>query len=145
MLAERELIQPAQEGRRLEIFIAAVHIGNPFTRLAAVVEIEHRGDGIDAQTVDMELLQPIERAAEQKIRHLAPAVIVNQRIPVLVEALARVGVFIEVGPVELRQAMRVIGEMAGNPVEDDADPVAMKAVDEGAQIIRRPEPRRRSI
>src|SRR4029077_15353407 len=98
MLAEAELVQSAQEGRRLEILITAVDIGNPFARLAAVIEIEHRRNRIDVQSAEMELLQPIERATEKKIPDLASPIVVDQSIPVFMEALARVGVLIEVGP-----------------------------------------------
>ena len=94
-----------------------MHIGNPFARLAAVIEIEHRGDGIDTQTVDMELLQPIERATEQKIRHLAPAVIVDQRVPVGMVALPWVGVLVKRGTVKAAEPVRIGWEMPGNPIQ----------------------------
>jgi hypothetical protein len=47
MLAIGQLVEPAQEGRGIEILIAAIAVGNPVAGLAAVVEIEHGGDGID--------------------------------------------------------------------------------------------------
>src|SRR5260370_32758549 len=44
-------------------------------------------------------------------------------------ALARVGVFIEVGAVELRQAVSVTWEMSRGPIEKDADAGLVAAVD----------------
>jgi hypothetical protein len=35
---------------------------------ARVVEVEHRGDGIDAQAVEVELLEPVQRARDQEAR-----------------------------------------------------------------------------
>ena len=36
-------------------------------------------------------------------------------------APARVGVFVEGGAVELDQAVRIVGEVGGHPVQDHAD------------------------
>src|SRR5260370_41974589 len=98
---------------RVEVFPAAVDVGDPAPRLTAVIEIEHRGDGIDPEPVDMKFAQPIERARMQEIRHLAAAVIVNQRVPVAMDALARIGVLVERGAVEAAEPVRVGWEMPG--------------------------------
>jgi hypothetical protein len=37
------------------------------------------------------------------------------------ESFARVGMLVEMGAVEARQAMRVVREMPGYPVDEDAD------------------------
>jgi hypothetical protein len=57
----------------------------------------------------------------RKLRHLAPAVVVDQRVPVLVLALARVGVLVEMRAVEEAEPVRVAREMPRHPVEDHAD------------------------
>ncbi len=109
--------------------------------VARIVAIQHRGDGIDPQPVDMKGLQPVERAGNQEALHLAPAVIVDQRVPVLVEAFARIGVFVERGAVELAQAVRVVGKMPRHPVQDHAETGAVAGIDEMGEILRRAEPR----
>src|SRR6202011_5342491 len=81
----------------------------------------------------------IERATEKEIRDLASTIVVDQRVPVFMEALTRVCVLIEVGPIELRQTVRVVGKMAGDPIENYTDPAAMKAVDQRPEIVRGPE------
>ena len=69
-------------------------------------------------------IEPEQGVAQRIIRHFAPAVIENQRIPISVAALARVGVLVERRAVKVSQPMRIVGEMAGDPVDDDADALA---------------------
>src|SRR5215469_5718702 len=45
-------------------------------------------------------------------------------------ALARVGVFVEMAAVELREAVGVTREMRGSPIENDADAGPVAAIDE---------------
>ncbi len=52
------------------------------------------------------------------------------------EALARVGVLVERGAVEAREAVRVDREVRGHPVEDHAEPGAVAAVDEARERRR---------
>ena len=106
---------------------------------AAVVAIEHRGDGIDAQPVDVEMLQPVERAGDQKALHLAAAEIVDAGVPVVVKAFARIGMLVERRAVEARQAVRIGGKMRRHPVEDDADAGAR-----GSASTKRAKPSRRA-
>ena len=114
-------VDVAQEIDGLEVLVAAMTVRNPFAGLARIVQIQHRGDRIDAQRIDMEPVDPIKGAGLQEIRDLATAEIVDQGIPVLVEALTRVRMFVKRGAVELRQPMRIRREMCRHPVHDDAD------------------------
>jgi hypothetical protein len=113
------------------------------TRLARVVEIQHRGDGVDPQAVGVVLLEPEQRVRQEEVPDLVAAVVEDQRAPVLVLALARILVLEERRPVEARQAVRVLREMSRHPVEDDADAFLVAPVHEELEILRRPEPRRR--
>ncbi len=47
------LVEAPDEGDGIEVFAAAIAIGDPLARLAREVEIEHRRDGIDAQAIDV--------------------------------------------------------------------------------------------
>jgi hypothetical protein len=85
--------------------------------MAAVIEIEHRSDGIDADAVNVEFAQPVERARQQKVRYLPAAIVIDQRVPVGMKTLPRVRVFVERGSVEPPEAMRVGRKVPGNPVE----------------------------
>jgi hypothetical protein len=59
MLAEHQDVHFAQKADGVEVLPAAVHVGDPFAGVAAVVEIKHGRDGIDPQRVDMEAFQPV--------------------------------------------------------------------------------------
>src|SRR5262249_17232044 len=105
----------------------------------------HRGHGIHAQTVDVILVQPEERVAYKKIAHFISAIVENERAPILVLALARVLVLVEMGPVELGERMCILRKMRRHPVHDHADASLMTFVDEVTEIIGRTEPAGRRI
>ena len=68
----------------------------------------------------------------RKLRDLVAAVVEDQRAPVAVLALPRIGVLVERGAVEARETVRVLREVAGHPVEDHADAGLVAGVDEVA-------------
>src|SRR5690606_17499112 len=98
-----------------------------------------------AQSVDAEALDPVQGIPDQVIQYLAAAVIEDQRVPVLVEAFARIGMFVQAAAVEMRQAVGVGRKMARHPVEQYADAVGMRGLDEITKIFRAAEARRRRI
>ncbi len=120
-------------------------LGTHSPSLAAVVAVEHGGHRIHAQAVDAESLDPVQRVAHKVVADLGAAIVVDQRVPVLMEALARVGVFVEVACRRTGQAVRVGWEMRRHPVEDHAQPGVVGRVGEGAEILRRAEARRRRV
>ena len=87
----------------------------------------------------MELVQPEQRVAEQERAHFVAAVVEDQRAPVLVLALPRIGMLVERGAVEARQAVLILRKVAGHPVEDHADAGLVKGVDEELEILGRAE------
>ena len=66
------------------------------------------------------LIQPEQRAGKQERAHFVAPVVIDERAPVLVFALARVGVLVKVRAVEEGEAVPVFGEMRRHPVDDDA-------------------------
>ncbi len=58
------LVHAPQEADGFDIFLSAVLVGNPLAVLARVVEIEHGGDGVDAQTVDVIPVEPEKSVAD---------------------------------------------------------------------------------
>ena len=111
-------------------------IGHPFAGGAAVIEIEHRGDRIDAQAVDAVPIEPEQRVGDQEVDGLGAAVIVDQRSPVEMPALQRIGVLVQRGTVETAEPVGIVGEMAGHPVEPDADSLVMAGLDQSREILR---------
>ena len=93
--------------------------------LAAVVAVEHGGHGVHPQAVHAKALQPVQRIADQVVAHLRAAQVADQRVPVGVEAFARVGVFVQVGAVEVGQAVGVGGKVRRHPVEQHAQTRSM--------------------
>ena len=90
-------------------------------------------------------LQPEQRVGDEEVLHLVPAVVEDQRAPVGMLALARVGVLVEMRAVEPGERVRILREVAGHPVEDHADAVRVALVDELHQVGGRAEARRRRV
>ena len=128
-----------QEFDGVDVLAAAVAVRNPAAGRAAVVEIDHRGDRIDAQPVDAVALHPEQRVGHEEVRHLDAAVVVDQRAPVEMAALHRVGVLVKRGAVEPPKPVRIVGEMPGHPVEQYAEALAVAGVDQRREIFRRAE------
>src|SRR3546814_2132995 len=61
------------------IFIATVDVGQPLTRSTGIIQIEHRCHGIDPQAIQVEHLQPIQRAGQQEGAHLVAGIVEYQR------------------------------------------------------------------
>ena len=143
MFAVAELVEPLEEVDRLEVLVAAEDVGDPLAGLARIVEVEHRGDGVDPQAVEVVAVEPEERVAEQEVADLGPAVVEDLGAPVAVLAEPRVGMLVEMRAVEVAQAVRVVGEVGGDPVEDHAVAVPVHGVDEVGEVVGRAESRRR--
>src|SRR3974390_612205 len=110
-------VSASQESDRFDILAAAVFVRHPGIGRAAVVEIEHRGDRIDAQPVDGVTIEPEQRVGGEEIAHLDAPVIVDQRAPVEMAALAGTRAAVERRAVKMREPMRVVGEMTRYPIE----------------------------
>ena len=94
------LVELLEERDRVEVLAPAELVRQPLALLARVVEVEHRGHGVDAQAVDVVLASQKSALDEQEVAHLVAAVVEDQRAPVRVLAAARVGVLVERGAVE---------------------------------------------
>ena len=136
-LQVRLLVQLLEEADGLQVLAAAELVGQPVARLAAVVEIEHRGHGIDPQAVDVVLVEPEQGVGDEEVADLVAAVVEDQRAPVAMLAAAGIGMLVQGRAVELPQAVAVAGEVGGNPVEDHADVVLVAEIDEIHQVVRR--------
>ena len=88
-------------------------------------------------------LQPVQRAGDEEIAYLGAPEVVDQRVPVVVEALARVGVLEQVRAVEAGQAVRIGGEVRRHPVQQHAQSGGVRALDEAREGLRRAEARGR--
>jgi len=137
MVAIDRFVELAQELDRGEVLATPVDVRHPLAVLATVVEVEHRRHRVHAQAVDVVALEPRHRGRLEEAAHLVAVVVEDQALPFGVVALARIEVLVEAGPVELGEPVRIVGEMRGHPVEDDADPGSMQNVDEVHEVLRR--------
>ena len=84
----------------------------------------------------MELFEPEHQIGNQEVTNLVAAVVEDQRSPLFVLTDARIAVFVEVCAVKEGQAMGILGEVAGHPVDDDADAFGVAAIHKGPEFIR---------
>src|SRR6516162_2452185 len=88
----------------------------------------------------MEFAQPVERTRQEEVCHLPAPIIINERVPIGVNALTRVGMLVERRPVEPTETMGVVWEVSGHPVEDQAEPRDVTGLDESAEVVGRAVP-----
>ena len=134
-----------EEFDRVQVLAAALAVGHPLAFLAGIVEVEHGGDRIHAQPVDVVAFGPEEGIVDEIGADLAAAEIVDRRVPVGVVALPRIGMLVESRAVEAGEAVLVGGEMSRNPVEQHADARAVRRIDETGEAFRFAEARGRRI
>ena len=135
MIGAHAAIEILKKRDRLEVLAPAVPVGHPLACLARVIEIQHRRHRVDAQRVEVKLLDPVQGVAQQERAHLAAAVVEDQGAPVLVFALPWIGMLVERGAVESREAMQILWKVPRHPVEDHADARAMARVDEVLEVV----------
>src|ERR1041385_5990169 len=84
----------------------------------------------------MEFVEPEAGAADEKRFYFSPFVIEHIAVPVGMKAFAHIGIFVGIGPVEHKQAMRIVREMRRHPVEYNANACFMKSIDEFHNTLR---------
>ena len=130
-------VQSLDELDRLEVLVTAVLVGDPLAVTAVVVEVQHGGYRVNADAVDMVLVQPEHCGGYEEGDDLVARVVEYVGAPFLVLALAAVLILIAVDAVEASQTVSVLGEVSGYPVEDDADAFLVALVDEVHEHIGR--------
>ena len=144
-LGRDELVDALQQADRLEVLTPAVHVRDPLALLSRVISIQHRRDRIDAQSVEIPTLEPVQRAANQEVAHLVAPEVVDQRVPVAVQALAWIRVLVRRRAIEQREPVRIIGKVRRHPVEDHPEPMRMAGRDQAREPSRITEATRRRI
>src|SRR5687767_2821408 len=107
----RDFVQFFQKRDRFEVLATAKSVRHPLAFVAAVVEIKHRRDRIHAQSIDVKLLEPVERVGEQKITYLVAAVVEDVSAPIRMLAFARIEMLVQRGTVETPERPRVFRKM----------------------------------
>src|SRR5689334_17841975 len=123
MARVNSLVALLEEAYRFQVLAPAVAVGNPLALFTGVVEIEHGGDGVNTEAVNVVGVQPEECVASQEVADLVAPEVEDESAPVGVLTQAWVFVLVEVGAVKVVEAVLVFGEVGGNPVEQDTDTV----------------------
>ena len=110
---------------------------HPFAVISPVVQIEHGGNGVDAQPVNVELLAVIECIGYEETDDFRTSEIKGQGSPAFVFGLPRGGIFIKGLAIKGNQTVFVFREVSRNPVDDHANVVLVCQIDEILQIFRR--------
>ena len=130
-------VELLEKGNRFEVLATAVLVGDPIPFFAAVVEIQHRGDRVDSQPIDVILIQPEQGVGSEEIADFVAAVIKNPGSPVGVFALARVGVLVEGGAVVVVEPVLVLRKVGRHPIDQHANAVLMAVIDKVLEVVRR--------
>ena len=85
----------------------------------------------------MIFVHPEKRVGDQEILHFGAAVIENQRAPIGLRALTRIGVLVKMRAIEFGQAVSVARKMRRRPIEEHADAGLMQAIDESHEVVGR--------
>src|SRR5271155_3607287 len=100
MASVENFVEMLDESDGFQILAPAEGIRNPLTRLARVVEVEHRGDCVHPQSVDVIFVDPEERIRDQIILDFVAAVIEYECSPIGMCAFSWVGVLVKMRAVE---------------------------------------------
>ena len=73
--------------------------------------------------------------ADEKAPHVRAGIVKDVGAPLGVLAHAGVGVLVQGGAVETAQAVLVLGEVGGHPVDDDADAGVVEDIHEGHEVL----------
>ena|SRR5438477_1282293 len=95
ILSVRDMVEVAEELDCFEVFAPAEFIGNPLSFFAGVVQIEHRSDGVDAQTIDVKTVAPEKGIRRKEIADFMAAIIEDQGAPILMGSFSRVFMLVE--------------------------------------------------
>src|SRR5262245_2330093 len=134
MCAVDDLVHTPEEGDGAEVLASTELVRHPLSGFARIVEIERGGDGVDPETVGVIAVEPEERAVEQEVADLVASIVEDERAPVGMFTLPRVGVLVEVGAIEVDEAVWITWEVRRHPVQDDADASAVEMVHEGHEL-----------
>ena len=85
----------------------------------------------------MEFFHPVDRIADQKVLDLILSVVEYFGTPVRMFPFAGVGVLVEGLPIEVRQPVGILWKVGGNPVQDDADALAVEIIDQVHKFLGR--------
>ena len=130
-----------QELNGIEILAATVLVGEPFALFTAVIEVQNRGDSVDTQSVDVELIHPVQRVRHEEVAHFCSPEVEDVGAPILLFPSSPIGVLVAGAAVEAGECPLILGEVPRDPVHDDPDSSLVEGVDKGAKLVGSTEAR----
>ena len=143
MTGEHMVVHMLQKTDRLQILATAVFVRYPLPLLARIVEVKHRGHGVDPQSIHMKTIAPVQRVGGEEISNLIPSVIENMRSPVRMLTPARIIVLVKCRSIKAGQRIIVLRKMRRHPVEYHADAGRVQRIHQRGEIVRSPVATRR--
>src|SRR3984957_17546362 len=105
------LIHLSQELNGLYVFFSAVPVWDPLSITPSIIEIEHGGDGIDPQSVDVIFIEPEHGVADEKTLDFVPTVVEYKSVPIRLFPLPRIAVFVEMRSIEISKTGLIFREV----------------------------------
>ena len=139
ILPEYGLVELVEEVYGLQVAVAAVLVRLPLPMLPAIVQIQHIGHCINAQSVNMVLIHPENRVGNQEALYLGAAIIKVGGTPACIVCTLRIVRLIQVAPIKVTETRIILAEVPRHPVHDYADACLMCLINEITQVIRRTE------
>ena len=87
-------VELLEKVHRLQILAATMLVGQPLPFRAEIVQVEHGGNRIHTNAVNMELTDPEQGTGHQEIAHLVATVVEDQRAPFFMLTDAWISMFI---------------------------------------------------
>ena len=72
-----DAVEMTQKLYGVNILLAAIAVGDPFTLFSRIIKIDHGSNSIDPQTVYMVLVKPEKGVGNEEIADLFSAIIIN--------------------------------------------------------------------
>ena len=83
-----------QELNGIEVLAPTVLVREPFALFTAVIQVQNRGDGVDTQSVDVELVHPVQCVRHEEVAHFRSSEVEDVGTPVLLFPSSPIGVLI---------------------------------------------------
>ena len=125
-----------QEFDGFQIFIAAVHIGDPLSFASAEIQMQQGCHRIHTQAVNVIFSQPEQSICQQEVAYFFSAVVKDICAPLDMFPQTRVFMFIQGCAVETSQRKVILREVGRYPVQNDANAVFVAGIDEVFEFIR---------
>ena len=134
--AQDSRIALLQERNGFQVFLAALYVLFPLAIAAVVIEIQHAGHCVHTQAVHMVLLNPEQRTGYQEAFHFRHTKVEHHGAPLFMLTAAGVGVLIAGGAVKHVQAVSILGEVGGHPVQDHTDTGRVQLIHKLHKVVR---------